>query len=192
MRQYIALLYMITIHPSTILEIINDAINPTWAAELLYTHLIYEGGFGCRARWHVRLVQIKSPVGKKKNKKQNKRQKWIWTKTHLCAPFPALMGHQEQRCLSGKVGHLLIMERRHLTINHESKLRTAQQTKHLLFWASLQKLHSFTDSAQFKLVPFSAHWRQQWTSIFMQRGVYQRAGASSAVCDSIQSNPPAC
>lgn len=80
------------------------------------------------------------------------------------------------------------MERRHLTINQESKLRAALQTKHLLFWASLQMLHSFMDSAQFELVPFSARWRQQWTSIYMQRGL--RAGASSAVCDPSNLTPP--
>lgn len=31
-----------------------------------YSYLIHEGGFGCRACWHVGLVQVKSPVGGKK------------------------------------------------------------------------------------------------------------------------------
>lgn len=130
----------------------------------------------------------KKPCWKNKTKQESKMN--VDRTTSLCS-FPSTDGWSNAAFL-GKVGHLLIMERRHLTINHESKLRMAQQTKHLLFRAWLQMLHSFTDSAQFELVPFSAHWRQQWTSIFMQRGVYQRAGASSAVCGSIQSNPSAC
>lgn len=78
----------------------KSSLMPSTQPELQsFTHLIYEGGFGCRARWYVGLVQIKSPVGKTK---QNKSLKWMWTEPHLCAPFPALMGHQEQCCLSGK------------------------------------------------------------------------------------------
>lgn len=59
---------------------------------------------------------------------------------------PALtVGYQEQWLPSGKVGHLLIMERHLLTINHESNLGTAQQKQTKLFWASFQMLlpHSF-------------------------------------------------
>lgn len=56
----------------------------------------------------------------------------------------------------GKVGHLLIVELHHLTINHESNLGTAQQkqTKHLLSWASLQMLlpHSFMEYSQFGVI----------------------------------------
>lgn len=136
------------------------------------THLIYEGGFGCRAGWHVGLVQIKSPVGENKTKQETKMN--LDKNTSLCS-FPSTDGSSGAMLpFWEKVGHLLIMERRHLTINHESELRTAQQTKHLLFRASLQTLHSFTGSVQLELVPFSAHWRQQRTSVFMQRGVYQR------------------
>lgn len=29
----------------------------------VHSHLIYEGGFGCRARWHVGLIQVESPGG---------------------------------------------------------------------------------------------------------------------------------
>lgn len=53
----------------------------------------------------------------------------------------------------GKVGHRLIMELHHLTINHESNLGPAQQkeNKHLLSWAPLQMPlpHSFMVHSQF-------------------------------------------
>lgn len=29
----------------------------------VHSYLVYEGGFGCGARWHVGLIQVESPEG---------------------------------------------------------------------------------------------------------------------------------
>lgn len=157
-------------HPPTFLEIVNDAVNPTWAAEqhspYLWGRLWVQSWLACGTG------PDKKPCWGKQDKTRDKNESG---QKHI---FVLLSQHwwviRSNVAFLGKVGHLFIMERRHLTINHESELRTAQQTKHLLFRASLQTLHSFTGLVQLEFVPFSAHWRQQRTSVFMQRGVYQR------------------
>lgn len=74
-------------------------------------------------------------------------------KTHVRHSFPCtIRSSGATAAFLGEVGHLLIMELHHLTINHESNLGTAQQkqTEHLLFWASLQRplRHSFAEFSQ--------------------------------------------
>lgn len=88
----------------------------------------------------------------------------------------------------GKVGHLLIMERHHLTINHESNLGTAQQ-KHRLSISCPghhSKCHCLIHSwstAELVLFPFSARWRQHWTGVLTQtQRMYAATSPSEVEC----------
>lgn len=46
-------------------DVLTSPVTSSTRHELQsYSYLIYEGSFGCRACWHVGLVQVKSPKGR--------------------------------------------------------------------------------------------------------------------------------
>lgn len=88
----------------------------------VHSYLVYEGGFGCGARWHVGLIQTESPEGETTAHMWSKSKTCAWNcsnlmeftkksytgpfcynseerlleKHILCILFPAPLGHQEQ------------------------------------------------------------------------------------------------
>ncbi len=110
---------------------------------------------------------------------------------HTVAFFPCtIRSSGAQTAFLGKVGHLLIMELHHLTINHESNLGTAQQ-KHRLSISCPghhSKCHCLIHSwSTVNLVlsssSFFAHWRQHSTGVLMQtQSMYAAMSPSEVEC----------
>lgn len=80
---------------------------------------------------------------------------------------PAIRSSRKTAAFLGKVGHRLIMELHHLTINLQSSSGPAQQKREwasFSFWARLQTfvfIHSRSQGQLLVQLPYSAHWRQQ-------------------------------